>query len=308
MPLRHVGYIELPPHAKPGGFDHAAVHRRSRRVYVAHTANDAIDIIDGSTHRYVGSIPDLPGVAGVLVSDEHDLVFTSNRGENTVGIFSPTGEAAVVKVAVGVRPNGLAYDPRRRRLLAANVGDPTVPDSFTVSVVDLARRARIADVPVGGRTRWTVFDPEADVFHVNVADPPQIVVVDARDPLAIRRAVPVPSAGPHGLDLDVATRRLFCACDGKALVEVHADSGDVMSRGEIGGVPDVIFFNAVLKRLYVAVGDPGVIEVFDTETMRRRETVPTEKGAHTLAFDTASNTVYAFLPDTHRAAIYVDHG
>ncbi len=40
--------------------------------------------------------------------------------------------------------------------------------------------------------------------------------------------------------------------------------------------------------------------------MRRRETVWTEKGTHTLAFDAASNTVYAFLPETHRAAVYID--
>lgn len=89
MGLQHVGYIDLPPHAGPGGFDHAAVHRRTRRVYIAHTANDALDIIDGSTRRYIGSICDLAAVAGALVSDEHDLVFTSNRGEDTGGT-SPT--------------------------------------------------------------------------------------------------------------------------------------------------------------------------------------------------------------------------
>jgi len=49
--LHHVGYIDLPRHATPGRFDPTAVHRRSRRVYVAHTANDAIDVIDGFTHR-----------------------------------------------------------------------------------------------------------------------------------------------------------------------------------------------------------------------------------------------------------------
>ena len=40
--------------------------------------------------------------------------------------------------------------------------------------------------------------------------------------------------------------------------------------------------------------------------MRRRETVPTEKATHTLTFDATSNTAYAFLPETHRAAVYVD--
>ncbi len=306
MALRHVGYIELPAHAKAGGFDHAAVHHRTERVYVAHTANDSVDIIDTATYRHVESIGSLTGVAGALVSDDHDLVFTSNRGENSVGIVSLTKAMSVTKVGVGVGPNGLAYDHGRRRLLAANVGNPTIPDSFTASLVDVTRQALIADVPVPGRTRWTVFDAEADVFHVNIADPSQIVVVDARDPAGHQRIVPIPSIGPHGLDLDVVTRRLFCACDGKQLFEVHADSGEIMRRAEITGVPDVIFFNAALGHLYVAIGEPGLIEVFDTETLRRRETVSTENGAHTLAFDGASNIVCAFLPATHRAAVYVD--
>ncbi|MGH7857322.1 MAG: YncE family protein, partial [Candidatus Binatia bacterium] len=136
--------------------------------------------------------------------------------------------------------------------------------------------------------------------------PPQIAVIEAADHVAIRQVVAVPSAGPHGLDLDVAARRLFCACDGGQLVEVHADSGAILRQAAIGGVPDVIFFNPALRRLYVAIGAPGVIEVFDTERLRRSEAVSTEKGAHTLAFDPASNTVYAFLPDTHRAAVYID--
>src|SRR5215469_12085060 len=108
MALEHSGNIELPPHAKPGGFDHAAVHLKTSRLYVAHTANDALDVIDCADDRYSHSIKSLTGVAGALVSDEENLVFTSNRGENTVGIFAPNDEAGLVKVDVGIRPNGLA--------------------------------------------------------------------------------------------------------------------------------------------------------------------------------------------------------
>jgi hypothetical protein len=45
-PLSQVGAIALPPHRGKGGFDHAAVHAASGHVYVAHTANDAVDVID----------------------------------------------------------------------------------------------------------------------------------------------------------------------------------------------------------------------------------------------------------------------
>ncbi len=68
----------------------------------------------------------------------------------------------------------------------------------------------------------------------------------------------------------------------------------------------MVFFNAALGRLYVAIGDPGVIEVFDTTPLRRRETVATEPGAHTLSFDAMRNVVCAFLPASHRAAVYRD--
>jgi hypothetical protein len=205
-----------------------------------------------------------------------------------------------------VKPNGLAYDSRRGRLLAAHVGDPAVAGSCTVSVVDVAARKVVADVPVAGRTRWTVFDPAADVFHVNVMDPPLIAVVDAADPVGIRREVRIPPAGPHGLDLDVARRRLFCACDAGVLVEVDAETGRVVAEQSIAGVPDVVFLDAALDRLYVAIGDPGVIEVFDTAPLRRHETISTEAGAHTLSFDPIRHLVCAFLPATHRAAVYRD--
>lgn len=171
MSLRLEGYIDLPEHRGAGGFDHAAIHRGLCRLYVAHTANDAVDVIDLDQGSFVESIEGLGGVAGALVDDASGLVFTSNRGENTVGIFDARTTGGLTKVPVGVRPNVLAFDPGRRTLLAANVGDPADRTTHTVSVVDVDRAAMVAAIPVPGRTRWTVYDATADAFFVNIADP-----------------------------------------------------------------------------------------------------------------------------------------
>ena len=269
MNLELLGYVELPENVKPGGFDHAAVHRASARLYVAHTANDALDVIDCVRDRYSHSIQNLTGVTGALVSDEDNLVFTSIRGENTVGIFAPDNEAGLAKVDVGIRPNGLAYDPGSGLLLAANVGDQGVRDSFTLSMVNVGQHQMITSVRVPGRTRWTTFDKRAEVFYVNVADPAQIVVVASAEPTRVARTIAIPAPGPHGLDFDSDRQRLFCACDAKQLVILEADSGEVLKRIELSGSPDVIFFNRVLRRLYIAIGDPGVVEAFDTEDMKQ---------------------------------------
>jgi DNA-binding beta-propeller fold protein YncE len=212
----------------------------------------------------------------------------------------------VTKIAVGVGPNGLAYAADHRQLLAANVGDPARQGTFTVSLIDVGRRMLIAQVPVPGRTRWAVYGADTRRFYVNIADPPRIVVIDSADPSPVADTFSIPATGPHGLEVDVPTGRLFCACDDGTLVVVDSRSGSTRSEHELSGAPDVVFLNAELHHLYVAVGDPGVIDVFDLRTMRRLESVPTEPGAHTLGFDATRNIVYAFLPATHRASVYRD--
>jgi YVTN family beta-propeller protein len=121
MTLRLLGHIELPAHRSNGGFDHADIHSPTDRIYVAHTANDSIDVIDCAQDRYVESIPGFAAVAGALVSKARGLVFTTNRGDNTISVFTPCGERNAFKIGVGVKPNGVAFDSRRGLLVVANV-------------------------------------------------------------------------------------------------------------------------------------------------------------------------------------------
>jgi DNA-binding beta-propeller fold protein YncE len=304
MALHLLGHIALPGHRSTGGFDHADIHAPTDRLYVAHTANDALDIIDCARDQYIDSISGLKAVAGALVSESRGLVFTSNRGENTVSVFAPGAEPDAFKIAVGEKPNGLAFDPTRGVLLAANVGDPSIPDSHTVSVVDVQRRERIAEIKVPGRTQWAVYDSARDMFYVNILSPAVIIAIDARRPTFIAKQFDVPAAGPHGLDFDPTTGRLLCACDAGVLIAIEAGSGQVQGEVALSGAPDVIFLHSTNRRLYVAVGDPGVIDVINIDSMSREEVVPTEPGAHTLALDRKRNKVYAFLPQSHRAGVF----
>src|SRR2546426_1805250 len=306
MGLSRVGEIELPAHRADGGFDHAAVHHRRNRLYAAHTANDAIDVIGIHAGRFIRSVTGLKGVAGALVDEDQDLVFTSNRGENTVGILSPQSEDTVEKVPAGVRPNGLAYDPGLGVLLCANVGDPTIAGSPSVTLIDVRTRSLIVTIPMPGRTRWAIFDPEQRLFFINIADPPVIVVVDPGLDGGIVRRIDVPALGPHGLELDLLGHRLLCACDQGKLVSIHARSGEVLGILDLSGPPDVVFLSQSLAHLYVAVGDPGIIDIIDISAWRKVQSVPTELGAHTIALDHQSNRVYAFLPQTHRATVFQD--
>ena len=79
------------------------------RLYVAHTGADRVDVIDCTTNTYLHALPNLPGVARVLIDSEHDRLFSSDRGCARVSIFRCSETRALSgQVAVGHRPNGLA--------------------------------------------------------------------------------------------------------------------------------------------------------------------------------------------------------
>jgi hypothetical protein len=299
LSLARAGFIPIPPGAKPG-FDHADVHLGSRRIYVAHTGADRIEVLDCAARSYLHALPDLPGVAGVLIDEEHDLLFSSDRGAARLSVFRCLDEQLLGQVDVGPHPNGLAYDRLRRRLYSFNLGEP-LGENCTASVVGVESMSLVAELPLPGRPRWAVHDEERDVVYANVREPAEIVVIDC-ERTAITRAMGIPSEGPHGLWLD--SGRLFCAADGGLLDVLERDSGEVVTSLPLPGVPDVVMHDPGLHRLYVAIGDPGVVCSFDSERLEHLENVDTEQGAHTIGWDPVDRCLYVFCPGSNGAAVY----
>jgi len=271
-------------------------------MYVAHTGADRVDVFDCSANTYLRALPGHPGVAGVLIDSANDLLFTSDRPASRVCIYRCSDEELLARVKVGAHPNGLAFDPARGQLFSFNLGEP-VGQNCTASVIDLDKQRVIATIPLPGRPRWAAHDRATDHVFVNIRDPAQIIGIGAAS-LTIDRAIDVPAAGPHGLWIH--HDRMFCAADGCALVVLHRDTGKVLATLPLPGAPDVIMLDPDLSHLYVAIGEPGVICVFDTDRQEMLQTVPTEPGAHTLGIDQDRHAVYAFLPVSRGAAVYQD--
>ncbi len=304
MLLKTLGYIDLPGHRKEGGFDHAAVHLKSGRLYVAHTCNDSVEIIDTSRDVFEETVLDFPGVAGALVCNEQDLVFTSNRGEQSVSWFPVSSPERRVTIQIGGRPNGLAYAPRAKLLLAANVGKLEATNEASISFVDVAKSLWLGDVAVPSKTRWCIYDPITDRFFANLREPSSILVFDATDPLTQLGSHLLPGDGAHGLDLD--GDYLFDACDSGDLYKVDKTSGEIVAEAKLAGVPDVIFASPNKGLVYVAIGDPGVIQSFALKDLSSRGEATTERGAHTFGFDSQRGKLYAFLPHSCRAQVLLE--
>ncbi|HEY8742855.1 MAG TPA: hypothetical protein VIU62_07145 [Chloroflexota bacterium] len=300
MTLVLQGFVDLPAHAG-GGFDHRDVHWASGTLYVAHTANDSIEIVDGRALRHLATVPDCLEASGVLCAQEEGLVFAAAGGGGAVLVLPVGATQPLRELRVGPRPNGLAWDPDRQCLLVADVGD---------------RQARLLDVETGGligvtalpgRPRWCVFDQQSDRFLVNILEPPCMVALHAPSG-QVEGTWRISSPGPHGLDLDVAGQRAFVACDSGAVIVLDLATGRELASVPIAGEPDAIWYHPNRHLLYVAIGNPGVVDVIDCRALRVVEQVVTEAGAHTTAFDPGRDRLFVFLPRSGRAAIYDEQG
>jgi DNA-binding beta-propeller fold protein YncE len=302
LSLRASGFIALPGGERTG-FDHADTYldRAGSRLYVAHTATNAVDIIDCKSNTYLRSLADLPGVAGVFIDTERDLLVTSDRAAARVSIFRCSDETLRAQIGVGPRPNGLAFDSRRRHLYSFNLGEPPGADC-TASVISIDERRVIQTVGLPGRPRWAVFDPSSDRVYVAIQSPALLLAIDAGT-FAESSRIEVGAAGPHGLAL--IGRRLFCAADSGELAVVElANDVRVVKRLPLPGAPDVVMHDERGKRLYVAVGSPGTVTVFDTERLANVQTVETDEGVHTVGWDPASAQLYAFAPRRGGALVF----
>jgi len=273
--MKNLGVIEI-PNALNSEFDHAAFDPRTRRVFIAHTARDCIEVIDHDAQKHVATLSGFPGVAGAVADDGEILV--TNRGSASVAWLDAATYETRAVFKCGPRPNGAAIVKRFGIGVAACIGDEREgPTLHAFNLKDGSRRA--IDLP--GRPRWCVTDAAAQRIFLCIREPSMVLVAGLPDLDGVLHWK-LPSGGAHGLDIDHASGRLYAACDDGALVELDAGSGAVTNVWPIAGVPDVTFFNPATGLIHVAIGEPGLVETIDPKTGAGVRTM-TGKGAHTTA-------------------------
>src|SRR4051812_25192722 len=120
MPLRLLGVIQI-PNGMDSDFDHAAFDAKTRRVFIAHTARDCIEVIDHDAQRHIATLPGFPGIAGAVADDGE--ILTTNRGAATITWLDAATYRIKAVFPSGPRPNGAAIVKLRSIGIAACIGD-----------------------------------------------------------------------------------------------------------------------------------------------------------------------------------------
>ena len=269
-----------------GGWDYVTVDADARRVYQSHS--DRVAVVDIDKGTVAGTILNTPGVHGVALAPDLNRGFVSDGRTDTVTVFDMKTLATVAEwKTTGANPDAILYEPTSKRLFTFN------GRGKNATVFDATNGTVVGTIDLGGKPEFAQTD--GGRVYVNIEDTSEIAIIDAKKAAVEKRAPLAPCVEPSGLALDRKHRRLFSVCSNETMVVTDADSLKVVASLPIGKGVDGVAFDT--DRAFSSNGADGtmtVVHELAADKYEVEETVPTARGARTIAADPKSH--HLFLP------------
>src|SRR6266852_1770921 len=106
--LKKVGVIDLPG-PKGERFDYLTMDDKDHYLLSAHLGPGILYVIDVRTNKLVKAIPGVPGITGLEYVPGLRKVYTSDWGEETIGVVDLRSMRVIKRLATAAKPNGSAY-------------------------------------------------------------------------------------------------------------------------------------------------------------------------------------------------------
>jgi len=270
-----------------GGWDFITIDSAARRLYISHGTQ--VDVLDADTGKPVGVVGDTPGVHGIAIASSLERGFTTNGKENKVSVFNTRTLALIKKIDVGEKPDSIYFDSASQRVFTGNHG------SHNITVIDAESAAVVGTIDVKGDSEGFATGNHGTVF-VDLEDKSEVVEFNTKTLELLHRFPVQGGEAPTGMPIDSEHDRLFIGCHNKVLVVMNATNGQTIATLPIGAGVDAAGFDKQAGLIFASNGD-GTLNVIHEKTPDQYEaveTVTTQKGAKTMAFDRQTKKI--FLP------------
>ena len=268
-----------------GGWDYVTVDPDGNRLFLSRGTHAMV--IDLGRDSVVGDIPNTLGIHGVALAPELNRGFTSNGRDSSVTIFDykTLAPIAVVKIP-GRNPDAILYDPATKRVFTFNGG------TSNATAIDATNGTVVGTVDLGGKPETAVSD--GGKVYANIEDKSEIAVFDPKTLAVLARWPLAPCEEPSGLAIDRVHQRLFAGCGNKTMAVVDMRTGKVVATPAVGSGVDAAGFDPGTQLAFTSNGE-GTITVVHEDTPDKYtvvETVPTQRGARTMAVNPKTHRLY----------------
>src|SRR3989442_10508707 len=244
--LKKITAFDLPG---PAGkrFDYLTIDEDDHYLISAHLAAGQTYVIDLGTKKVVAVVTDTPGVEGVEYVPELKKFYTSNAGDNTIGVVDLKQMKVIKKLKTEAKPDGSTYAALFHKLYVSD------ERGKAEAIVDVTKDEIIKTLHFDSETGMPQYDPVARKVYVNLQDENIFAVINPATDEIVGRYPVGRCKGNHGMTLDPEHYRAFLSCEGNDLMTVFdLDKHQPIPFLPMAGEPDAIKFDSGLKRVYVA--------------------------------------------------------
>ncbi len=274
----------------PGGFDYVTVDAVRRRAYAAQPGAQTLVVIDMKTGDVLKKIH-VGHAHGVAVNPANGHVFTGNGIDDSVSEIDPVAGKVLRTVKVDGHVDAIAYDARLGRVYA-DEDDGT--RMFVVDTKTFKVRKNVA-LP-GHKPEYLVIDPTTHIVYQNIDDKSEIAVIDPTS-LTVVRTIPTPELiHNHPLQFDAANNALLVAGENHVL-SVYGTDGKLRAKAAMPTGIDQCSWDPQHRRLACAGGSISVFSYSGTGAPVLIGQSAAIKGAHTLAVDPVTGTIFVVWTD-----------
>jgi DNA-binding beta-propeller fold protein YncE len=279
-----------------GGWDYLTYDSAGKRLFISRGTH--VMVVDPAKGSVVGDIPDTTGVHGIALAQDLGKGFTSNGRDNSVTVFDLKTLKTTGKIKIEAEnPDAILYDPASQRVFTFN------GRSKNATVIDAAKEAVAATIPLDGKPEFAVSDGKGMVF-VNIEDKSELTQIDAKNAKVVKSWPLAPCEEPSGLAMDQKTRRLFAGCSNKMMAVINADTGKVVTTAPIGPGVDANAFDPETQLAFSSNGGDGTLTVVHEDSPDKFsvvENAATQKFARTMALNTSNHEVYVVTAEIEEA-------
>jgi DNA-binding beta-propeller fold protein YncE len=270
-------------------FDYLTIDTADQYLISTHLAAGQTYVIDLRTDKVLATVTDTPGAEGVEYVPEFKKFYTSNAGDNTIGVVDLKQMKVIKKLKTERKPDGSTYAAPFHKLYVSD------ERGKAEAIVDVTKDEIIRTLHFDSETGMPQYDPVARKVYLNLQDQKIFAVIDPATDEFVGRYPVGQCQGNHGMALDPEHHRAFLSCEGNNLMTVFdLDKHEPIAFLPMADGPDVIKFDPGLKRIYAACYS-GAISVFhqdDPNHYRKIEDFKVQHAVHTLAVDLETHRVY----------------
>jgi DNA-binding beta-propeller fold protein YncE len=287
--LKKVAAIDLPG-PKGQRFDYLTMDDEDGYLLSAHLGPGILYVINVHTNALVKAIPGVPGITGLEYVPGLRKVYTSDWGEEKIGVVDLRKMSVIKRLPTAAKPNGSTYAaPYRKVYVSDTLGK-------AVAVVNVDTDEIIKTLTFKSETGMPQYDAVGRKVYVNLRNTNEVAEIDPSTDTIVGKYPVQGCEFNHGMALDSERHRAFLLCGKNRTMSVFAlDKHDAIARLPLPLGADVVKFDPGLRRIYAACSS-GVIAIYQEDDgghFRKIEDFPVQKMVHSLAVDASSHRVYA---------------